>query len=91
MLQENGTNQNIIINQRQRAHLDGIVEVESFTESEIVALSCLGKILIEGEEMHIDAFSTETGGLEIHGRINGVFYMEEKSSTGKGLFSKLIR
>ena len=48
MLQENGTNQNIIINQRQRAHLDGIVEVESFTESEIVALSCLGKILIEG-------------------------------------------
>ena len=91
MLQGNGTNQNIIINQRQRAHLDGIVEVESFTESEIVALSCLGKILIEGEEMHIDAFSAETGGLEIHGRINGVFYMEEKSSTGKGLFSKLIR
>jgi len=91
MLQENSTNQNIIINQRQRAHLDGIEEVESFTESEIVALSCLGKILIEGEEMHIDAFSTETGGLDIHGRINSIFYMEEKSSTGKGLFSRLIR
>jgi len=91
MLQENGTNQNIIINQRQRAHLDGIEEVESFTESEIVALSCLGRILIEGEEMHIDAFSTETGGLDVHGRINGICYLEEKSSSGKGLFSKLIR
>ncbi len=91
MLQETTGKQNIIINQRQRAHLDGIEEVESFTESEIVALSSLGRILIEGEEMHIDNFSTESGGLDIHGRINGVYYMDEKKAAGKGIFSRLTR
>ena len=52
-MQETNGNQNILVYQRQRAHLDGIAEVESFTESEIVALSSLGRILIEGEQLHI--------------------------------------
>ncbi|MBQ8401567.1 MAG: YabP/YqfC family sporulation protein [Clostridia bacterium] len=89
MIQEN--EQNIVITQRQRAHLDGIEEVESFTESEIVALSSLGQIIIEGEELHIDSFSTETGGLDIYGRINGLYYMEERSSAKKGFLSRFTR
>jgi len=70
--------QNILIYQRQRAHLDGIAEVESFTESEIVALSSLGRIVIEGEELRIDNFSTESGSLDIHGTIQGVWYAEKE-------------
>ena len=43
-MQETNGKQNICMYQRQRAHLDGIAEVESFTETEIVALSSLGRI-----------------------------------------------
>ena len=57
-MQETNAGQNILLYQRQRAHLDGIAEVESFTSSEIVALSSLGRILVEGEDLHIDSFRT---------------------------------
>ena len=89
-MQETSSKQNICIYQRQRAHLDGITEVESFTETEIVALSSLGRILIEGEEMHIDAFNTETGVLELHGKVQGVCYLEDRQEHGKGLFARLL-
>ena len=89
-MQETIGKQNICMYQRQRAHLDGITEVESFTETEIVALSSLGRILIEGEEMHIDAFSAETGVLELHGNLQGICYLEEKPTRSKGIFSNFL-
>lgn len=91
MVPENRGEQNIVITKRQRVHLDDIAEVESFTESEIVALSSFGQIVIEGEDLHIDAFSAQTGVLEIHGQINGVSYLEDKGEkTGGGLFSRFL-
>ena len=82
--------QNSFIYQRQRAHLCGIEEVESFTETEIVALSSLGRILIEGEDLHIDAFSTESGELELHGTVNALLYVDQERQTKKGFFSRII-
>lgn len=92
MVQEQNGEQNIMINQRQRAHLDGIGEVESFTESEIVALSSLGRLVIEGSELHIDSFSAETGVLEIHGQIDGVQYFDDKNDKDQkgSFFSRFI-
>jgi len=82
--------QNCYIYERQRAHLSGIDEVESFTDTEIVALSSLGKILIEGEDLHIDAFSTENKELEIHGRINSLLYLDRENTAKKGFFSRMM-
>ena len=90
-MQETNAGQNILLYQRQRAHLDGIAEVESFTSSEIVALSSLGRILVEGDELHIDSFRTETGELELHGNINGIYYLDEKAENKKGFFARLTR
>ncbi len=87
-MQENHTEQNIFITERQRAHLSGIGEVESFTDREIVALSSLGEVIIEGEGLHIESFSTETGELEITGYVSGIFYAEERPARKKGLFGR---
>jgi len=91
MNEESGVPQNILIYQRQRAHLCGIEEVESFTDTEIVALSCLGAISVIGEELKIDNFSTGSGELEIHGKIESVAYFGNESKSKKGIFSKLTR
>ena len=90
-MQENNRKQNIFLYDRQRAHLDGIEEVESFTETEIVALSSLGRILVEGENLKIDSVQTETGIMELHGTIHGFCYLEEKKETGGGFFSRFLR
>jgi len=88
---ETGIPQDICIYQRQRAHLCGIEEVESFTDTEIVALSCLGTISIMGEELKIDNFSTNSGELEIHGKIDSCCYFGKETKAKKGIFSKLTK
>ena len=59
-----------------REYLDvtGIEKVESFTDSSVVAASSLGTLSIEGEEIRIDSFSSETGRLVVRGKIDGFFY-----------------
>ncbi len=91
MTQENRSEQNIIVTERQRTQLTGIGEVDSFTDREIVAFSSLGEIVIEGEELHIESFSTETGELRVHGRIDGIYYVEEKAPVKKGLFGRMTK
>ncbi len=91
MMQEYSGKQNIFIEERQRAHLSGIGEVDSFTDREIVALSSLGELVIEGEELHIEAFSTETGELEVRGHVSGIYYVEEKPTQKKGFLGRLTR
>lgn len=92
MVQEQIGEHNSMIYQRQRAHLTGIGEVESFTESEIVALSSLGRLVIEGSELHIDGFSAQTGVLELHGQIDGIQYWDDKNDKGTktGFFSHFL-
>ena len=91
MNEETAVNQNIFLYQRQRAHLCGIEEVESFTDTEIVALSCLGAISIIGQELKIDNFSTGSGELEIHGKIESFCYFGRENTAKKGLFSRLTK
>lgn len=91
MGEETAVTQNIFIYQRQRVHLCGIEEVESFTDTEIVALSCLGAISIVGEELKIDNFSTDSGELEIHGKIESCCYFGRETNTKRGIFHKLTR
>lgn len=76
----------VFIQDRSRAELTGICEVESFNETGIDLLSNDGAVVIEGEKLKIDQFSVETGKISIIGRITGIFYYEkqEKSALKRG-------
>ncbi|MBQ6262172.1 MAG: YabP/YqfC family sporulation protein [Clostridia bacterium] len=75
-----------------RGYLDvtGVVEVESFTDTSVVAASSLGTFSVEGEEIRIDSFSSETGRLVVRGKIDGFFYYGESDGKKKRgrLFSR---
>ena len=88
---EKSLHQNIAIWDRQRAQLTGIEEVESFTESEIAALSVLGEVTVWGSGMKIRHFSTESGELEIEGEIESIAYGSSDTGEKKGFFSRLLR
>lgn len=88
---EKSLHQNIFLYDRQRAQLTGIEEVESFTESEIAALSVLGEVTIWGSGMKIRHFSTESGEMEIEGEIESIAYGAKDTGAKKGLFSRLFQ
>lgn len=76
----------VLIQDRSRAEMTGIREVESFNESGIELVCHDGAIAIEGDALKIDHFSVETGKISVLGRITGVFYYDkqEKNADKRG-------
>ena len=77
----------ITLRDRSRLELSGISDVESFTENSVIAVSSLGNLSIEGEELKIESFSAETGRLAVAGKVDGFYYFGNPSKK-KRLFSK---
>ncbi len=77
---------NIFLYDRSKMELTGILDVESFTDNNIIALSSMGNISIDGTELKIECFSTESGKLVVNGKIDGAYYFG-KTSKKRSLFS----
>ena len=80
--------QSIFVLNRSRIELDGIIDVESFTDQYVIAESSLGKISLDGEDLKIESFSAETGKLVVNGKFDGVCYFGKEVSSKKRSSSK---
>lgn len=73
---------------REGVKLSGVSDVESFDDKSVIMQTSLGRLAIEGDELHISVLNIQSGQVEVEGRINGVFYIDESARRKKGLFSK---
>ncbi len=72
---------------RKTLTLDGVSSVVGFDSDYVCLSTYLGKLTVEGEELKIDSLTKETGTVVIIGKINGLYYSEEKpKSVFKGFF-----
>ncbi len=62
---------------RGAAEVTGVSDVESYTEESVVAVSSMGAFSIEGEDIRIESFSSQSGRLSVRGKIDGFFYFGE--------------
>ena len=75
---------------REYLEMTGIEEVESYTDSAVVAVSVMGGLTVEGEDIRIESFSSDSGKLLIRGKVDGFFYFGDGAGK-KPLFSRLRR
>ena len=81
---------NVIIDNREKLNVSGVIDVTSFDEETILLKTVMGKITVKGENLHILSFDNEIGDLVSEGKIHAVVYMsDDKESVG--FFSKLFR
>ncbi len=89
-MEQNG--QDVCLFSRKRMELTGIEEVESFTDEQITVASNLGMIAIEGKNLKIECFHTESGVLKINGEFDSIYYYSRQESGGKkGILARLFR
>ncbi len=81
--------QMLVLDSRKKLIIDGIKNVEGFSEEFLELESDLGKICVEGEGLKIDELSHESGKVSISGSINGIFYDDNKKKTG--IFGRLFK
>ncbi len=85
-------NQNIIMENRKKMSISGVVDVESFDEDNISLYTEAGMLNIRGEKMRINKLSVESGDVTVEGEINSLAYTdEEHSAKGGSIFKKLFK
>ncbi len=78
MAKEQMKHTDLKIRERNRLTMNGVTNVESFDDAYVTLATSDGRVCIEGEGLKIESLARESGEIEIAGKINGVFYTEQK-------------
>lgn len=82
----------IHIDNRQRAMVSGVEDVDNFNEEEVNFQTENGYVTLTGSDLHIVRLNLDEGQLIIEGTINGVAYSGvREQSEGGGFFSRLFK
>lgn len=86
----NKTPHNVIMENRSKLNVSGILDVDSFDEQSVILKMDDGQLSIRGEGLRIGSFSVETGEIAVEGKIFALAYSESGAVKG-GVFSRLLR
>ena len=85
--------QNIILENREKLSLSGILDVLSFDDQIIILETELGMLTVKGEDLRINKLSIDTSEVIVEGYICGLNYSEKDQikEKGEGLLSKIFK
>lgn len=77
---------------RESLGVEGVVNVESFDNVEVVVETDAGVLFVRGENLHIKELNLETGVLQLTGHVHALEYAGDGlAKKSKGLFGKLFK
>lgn len=79
----------VILDNREKLTLTGVADVDSFDEQTIILRTSMGELTVRGERLHISRLNTETGELNITGRISALGYTDDRVKSG--IFGRMFR
>jgi len=69
-----GKDHEVVLQNRNRIGINGVLGVDSFDDREIVLQTDWGALVIRGEDLHIDEISLDSGNFTCTGNITGLQY-----------------
>ena len=67
----------LVLDERTRAEIGGVSEVESFDDQSVVLVTVCGGLTIEGEGLRIGTLDIARGVVEVSGKIAAIFYNDQ--------------
>lgn len=84
--------QNIILENRNRLNVTGVIDVLNFDEEIITVVTELGILIIKGSDLHLNRFSLDNTELSVEGEIDSLSYSDKKvGSKNESVFSKIFK
>lgn len=80
----------IVVQGRERITVAGVLDVDSFNETEIQLVTDLGLVTIVGEQMHISRLNLEDGQMIVEGHFIALEYSDEDTKRRGSLFGRLF-
>ena len=85
--------QNIILENRNKLHLSGVLDVLNFDEEIVTVDTELGVLVIKGSDLRLNKFNLENEELNIDGEVISMTYYNTiySSKQGEGLLTKIFK
>ena len=90
----NSTNviQNIILENREKLSISGVLDVLRFDDQIVILETELGLLTVKGENLRINKLSLDTSEVVVDGEIYNLGYSEKENSQKSGsFFGKIFR
>lgn len=90
----NNTNviQNIILENREKLSISGVLDVLSFDDQIVILETELGLLTVKGENLRINKLSLDTAEVVVDGEISNLGYSEKNmDQKSGGIFNKIFR
>ncbi len=67
---------NVLMENRKKIALTGVLDIDSFNEQGIIVLTELGVLIVKGEDLHINKLNVDSGDVSIEGNIASLTYTD---------------
>ncbi len=81
---------NIIMEERKKLSVSGVVDIDSFDEQTVIAVTQMGELTIRGWDLHITRLNLEQAELMVDGEISSLTYTDTRPKA-QGFLSKVLR
>ena len=86
----NNVRHQLVLAERERLTIDGVIHVESFDDREIVLETELGSLVVQGDELHIKELNLERN-LLVNGYISSVEYLGDSLAKRSKDFGQAVQ
>lgn len=88
----NNVIQNIVLENREKLSISGVLDVLSFDDQIVILETELGLLTVKGEELRINKLSLDTGDVVVDGEVYNLGYSEKDlNQKASGIFNKIFR
>ena len=83
----------VVLYNRGRANITGVVDVISFDENQVILDTDQGMLTVKGKNLHISRLTIEKGEVDIDGTVDSLVYSSNESlrKSGESVFSRLFK
>lgn len=83
--------QNLILENRERLSISGVIDVVSFNDESVVVDTELGMLVIRGADLHINKLNIDSSELGVEGEIISCEYSDRDSRSKGGFFARMFK
>lgn len=87
----NTTFQNLVLENREKLSISGVIDVLSFDDQVVIVETELGLLTVKGENIRINKLSIDTSEVVVEGEINNLAYSEKEVEKKGSLFGKIFK
>lgn len=72
--------------------VEGVLNLESYDQEQIIVTTSVGVLEIKGEKLHIQQLNLDQGKVVVDGEVGSLIYSDDPvTKKSKGFFSKLVK